>query len=124
MHLAQLRASLHVNWLLLCGSQTCTSSRPFLVQRCTDEASGHVVRACSAAGRGVGVGQEGSQSASVQQVSDKAQERCKIGSPSQVSSDPRGPGTEVCGWGGMGASYTENDTRACLREMGWRGHYL
>lgn len=60
------------------------------MQRCTDETLSHVVRVCSAAGRDVGGGQEGSQSTSVQQVADKVQKSCKTGSPSQVSTDPRG----------------------------------
>lgn len=48
-------------------------------------------------------------------MADKVSKSCKTGSPSQVSVDPRGLVLK-CGWGGMGASNTESDTRACLRE--------
>lgn len=124
MHLAQLRASLYVNWLLLCGSPNGNcNSRPILVQRCTDEASSHVVRACSAAGWGVGGGQEGIQRASVQQVSDKAQEHCKTGSPSHVSSDPRGLVLKCVG-GVEWELHTQKMIQGHALEREGRGHYL
>lgn len=113
MPLAKL-ASLQVNWTLC--SHPKYNSRPILVQRCTDKTSCPVVRPCSAAGRGVGVGQEGSQSSSVQQVADKAQKSCKTGSPRQGVCGSQRAGTEVCGWEGVEASNTENHTRAQLRK--------
>lgn len=59
-------------------------------------------------GRGVGVGQEGSRSSTVQQATDKAQRSCKTGS--------QRAGTQVCGWGGVEVSNTENHTRVQLRK--------
>lgn len=78
------------------------------------------VLASSAAGRGVGGGQEGSQSTSVQQVADKVQKSCKTGFPSQVSSDPRGLVLK-CAGGLEWEPQTQKVTQGYALERGGRG---
>lgn len=49
-------------------------------------------------------------------MAGKVQKRCKTGSPSPASADPRGLVLKCMGRVEWEASNTENETRACLRE--------